>query len=79
MIAETAQIDSGDPIAGAYGTINSAHKARGSHPLVEPAAESTRLQTGRPREGRLPQEAGRTGDDVGRRGQGMRSGLEWLP
>jgi hypothetical protein len=32
MIAETAQIDSGDPIAGAYGTINSAHKARGSHP-----------------------------------------------
>jgi hypothetical protein len=32
MIAEAAQIDSGDPITGAYGTINSAHKARGSHP-----------------------------------------------
>jgi hypothetical protein len=79
MIAEAAQIDSCDPITGAYGSIKSAHKARGSHPLVEPAAESTRLQSGRPGEGRVPPEAGRTGDDVCRRGQGMRSGLEWLP
>jgi hypothetical protein len=79
MIAEAAQIDSCDPIAGAYGSIKSAHEACGSRHLVEPAAESTRLQSGRPREGRVRQEAGRTGDDVCRRGQGVRSGQSWLP
>jgi hypothetical protein len=74
MIAEAAQIDSCDPITGAYGSIKSAHEARGSHHLVEPAAESTRLQSGPARR------AGpRTGDDVCPLGQGVRSGLEWLP
>jgi hypothetical protein len=32
MIAEAAQIGSCDPITGAYRSIKSAHKARGSHP-----------------------------------------------
>ena len=46
MIAEAAQIDSCDPITGAYGSIKSAPKARGSHHLVQPAAESPGFSQG---------------------------------
>ena len=79
MIAEAAQIDSGDPIAGTSGTINSAHKARGSHPRSNlPQNRLGFRQGARGKVGSHDRRAGLEATCAGG-GQGMRSGLEWLP
>jgi hypothetical protein len=79
MIAEAAQFDSCDPITGAHGTIISAHKARGSHPRSN--LPQNRLgfnrQGARAKVGSRKRRAGLEATRAG--GQGMRSGLEWLP
>jgi hypothetical protein len=78
MIAEAAQIDSGDPIAGAYGTINFAHKARGSHPRSNlPQNRLGVSQGARGKGGSHDRQAGLEATCVGG-GQGMARVLEWL-